>query len=77
MPLPVRQVWLYVKSGNGTFARLPADLTMQNGRALGTVAFPQAALAGPAASTLTYYVEIETREGEEYYSELRTVPLTP
>jgi hypothetical protein len=77
LPLPVRQVWLYVKTGKGTFTRLPAELTTQNGRVLGTVAFPQASLAAPAASTLTYYVEIETREGEEYYSELRTVPLTP
>jgi hypothetical protein len=77
LPLPVRQVLLFVKGADGTFARVPAELVVNNGRTVGNVAFPAAALASPTAKTITYYVEIETREGEEYYSELRTVPLVP
>jgi hypothetical protein len=77
LPLPLRQMLLYVKGQDGTFAHVPADLVVNNGRTVGTVAFPAAALAAPGAKTITYYVEIETREGEEYYSEVRTVPLVP
>jgi len=77
LPLPVRQMLLFVKGPDGTFARVPAILVVNAGRTVGTVAFPAAALAVPGAKTITYYVEIETREGEEYYSELHTVPLVP
>jgi len=77
LPLPVRQMFLYVKRANGAFDRIPADLNLVNGRAVGTVSFPAGAGIDPAARTLTYYVEVETREGEEYYSEVLTAPLAP
>jgi hypothetical protein len=31
----------------------------------------------PAAKALSFYVEVETREGEEYFSEVRTLPIVP
>jgi len=45
------------------------------GQGAGSFQFPPDRM--PAAKALTYYVEIETREGEEYFSELRTVPIIP
>ena len=75
LPLPVRQAALHFRAGSGPFARIPIVWTVVAGHGQGTVAFPVESLG--AATTATYYVEIETREGEEYFSELHTVPIVP
>jgi hypothetical protein len=75
LPLPIRQASLYVRPDGGAFARMPIAWTTVNGRGQGTFTFPLDRLG--SARTVSYYVEIETREGEEYYSELRTVPIVP
>ena len=69
MPLPIRQAWLHLKPAGGDWVRLP--IPWQLGQ--GTFRFPLDAM--PSAKALSYYVEIETREGEEYFSELRTIPV--
>ena len=71
LPLPIRQASLHVKAAGGEWARLPIAWT--NGS--GTFAFPLERM--PAAKALSFYVEIETREGEEYFSEVRTLPIVP
>jgi hypothetical protein len=79
LPLPVRQASLYLRPEGGSgvepFGRLPVTWTSGAGRAQGTIVFPVDRLA--TAHALTYYVEIETREGEEYFSELHTIPVVP
>jgi hypothetical protein len=75
LPLPVRQASLYLRPEGGTFTRLPVTWTSGAGRAQGTIVIPVDRLG--AAKALTYYVEVETREGEEYFSELHTIPVVP
>ena len=75
LPLPIRQASLYLRPDGGAFARLPIAWTTANGRNQGSFTFPLERLG--SARTVSYYVEIETREGEEYYSELRTIPIVP
>ena len=71
LPLPIRQASLHLKPAGGDWARLP--ITWTNGA--GTFSFPLERM--PAAKALSFYVEIETREGEEYFSEVRTLPIVP
>jgi hypothetical protein len=75
LPLPIRQASLYVRPLGGAFARLPIAWSTAGGRGQGTFTFPLDQLGD--AKALTYYVEIETREGEEYFSELHTIAITP
>lgn len=74
VPLPVREMWLWVRSGSGPYERQSVTLAPEQSRPRGTVTFPTVNLA--PGRPVSYYVAIETREGEEYYSELRTVPVT-
>jgi hypothetical protein len=69
MPLPIRQASLHLKAGNGEWVRLPIAWSNAG---QGSFTLPVS-----SASVLSYYVEIETREGEEYYSEIRTLPIVP
>ena len=71
MPLPIRQSWLHLRPLGGDWVRLP--IAWQGSQ--GTFRFPLDRM--PSAKSLSYYVEIETREGEEYFSELRTIPIVP
>ena len=77
VPLPVRRMRLFTRApGSERFAA--ADLAIARdggGSPRGTIAFPVAGLA--AGATVRYYVSIETREGEEYFSEVRTAVVTP
>ena len=75
LPLPVRQASFHLRPEGGAFARLPVAWTNGAGRAQGSIVIPVDHLG--TAHTLTYYVEIETREGEEYFSELHTIPIVP
>ena len=75
LPLPVRQASLHLRAEGGAFERLPVTWTSGAGRSQGTIVFPVDRLG--TARALTYYVEIETREGEEYFSELHTIPVVP
>jgi len=50
-------------------------VTNAQGRAQGVVVFPTAGLA--AGRKVSYYVSLVTRDGEEYSSELRTIPVLP
>ncbi|MEO6463729.1 MAG: hypothetical protein ABIP29_11700, partial [Candidatus Eisenbacteria bacterium] len=78
VPLPVRRMRLFTRVP-GTVRFAEADLAIARegvaGSPRGTIAFPVAGL--PAGATVRYYVSIETREGEEYFSELRTAIITP
>jgi len=71
LPLPIRQASLHLKPAGGDWARLPIAWT--NGS--GSFTFPLERM--PAAKAVSFYVEIETREGEEYFSEVRTLPIVP
>lgn len=75
LPLPIRQAALHVRPQGGTFVRIAIPWTTADGRGQGTFVFPLDRLGD--ARALTYYVEVETREGEEYFSELRTIPILP
>ena len=75
MPLPVRQASVHVRADGGAFARLPVAWSAGSGPGQGTFVFPIDRLG--AAKSMTYYVELETREGEEYFSELHTIPVQP
>jgi hypothetical protein len=71
LPLPIRQASLHLKPAGGDWARLPIAWT--NGS--GAFSFPLDRM--PSANAVSFYVEIETREGEEYFSEVRTLPIVP
>jgi hypothetical protein len=75
LPLPVRAMRLYLQAGTGPWMR--ADATIVNGgeRATGGVTFPTQGLA--PGTRVTYYAVIETREGEEYSSEVRRLVVVP
>ena len=75
MPLPVRQASVHVRADGGAFARLPVAWSAGSGPGQGTFVFPVDRLG--AAKSMTYYVELETREGEAYFSELHTIPVQP
>lgn len=76
VPLPVRRMRLFVRgAGAAKFDAIDLDVVRDEGRPRGTIRFPVAGLA--AGSTVRYYVAIETREGEEYFSEVRTAVVTP
>ncbi len=75
LPLPIRQAALHVRPQGGAFARVAIPWNAEGGREQGTLIFPLDRLGD--ARALTYYVEIETREGEEYFSELHTIPIVP
>jgi hypothetical protein len=73
LPLPIRQAAVHLKPAGGSWTRLPIAWNAAAGK--GSFAFPLDRM--PGASALSYYVEIETREGEEYFSELHTLPIVP
>jgi hypothetical protein len=75
LPLPVRQAALHVRAPGGTYARFPIAWNAAGGRGQGSFTFPLDRLGN--AKALSYYVEIETREGEEYFSEVHTIPIVP
>jgi hypothetical protein len=76
VPLPVREMTLHRRIGpKGAFESIDIPLRNVEGRAQGSLPFPTAGLA--AGEKVTCYVTIETREGEEYASEMRTVTVTP
>ena len=77
VPLPVRRMRLFTrKPGATSFDETDIPFAIRdNGRARGAIAFPAAGLA-PGAQ-VRYYVGIQTREGEEYFSEVRTATITP
>jgi hypothetical protein len=76
VPLPVRRMRLFVRGAGATkFDASDLALVRDEGRPRGTILFPVAGLA--AGSTVRYYVGVETREGEEYFSEVRTAAVTP
>jgi hypothetical protein len=75
VPLPVRRMRLFVqKAGETTWSAAEIAVARDQRPARGVLVFPVAGLGGIA--TARYYVEIETREGEEFYSEVRTVSVT-
>ena len=77
IPLPVRRMRLFVKAPGAT-RFTDTDLAVaarDDGRPRGTIPFPVAGLAAGAA--VRYYVGIETREGEEYFSEVKTATIVP
>ncbi|MGH7725232.1 MAG: PEGA domain-containing protein [Candidatus Eiseniibacteriota bacterium] len=75
VPLPVREMWLWWRKDGGEFERLALLIIQIEGRTRGTITLPTAGLkAGGGAS---YYVAIKTREGEEYFSEVRSLPVVP
>ncbi|MEP7028793.1 MAG: PEGA domain-containing protein [Candidatus Eisenbacteria bacterium] len=75
LPLPVRQASVFLRTDGGAFVRLPVAWTAGSGSGQGVFDFPVDRLG--AAKSVTYYVELETREGEEYFSELHTIPVQP
>ncbi len=76
VPLPVRRMRLFTRRpGAKHFDDIDLAIGRDGGPPRGTIAFPVAGLA-PGA-TVRYYISIETREGEEYFSEVRTATITP
>ncbi len=76
VPLPVRRMRLFLRPA-GAKEWTAHDLALANdgARARGIVTWPTAGLA--AGKSVASYVEIETREGEEYFSELVETPVRP
>jgi hypothetical protein len=77
VPLPVRRMRLFVKAPGAT-RFTDTDLAVaarEDGRPRGTIPFPVAGFASGAV--VRYYVGIETREGEEYFSEVKTATIVP
>ena len=75
LPLPIRAMRLFVQVVDGPFTRYDAVIASGADRPVGTVVFPTAGVV--AGTRVTYYAVIETREGEEYSSEVRKLVVTP
>ena len=76
VPLPVRRMRLFLRPA-GAKEWTSHDLTVaaDGSRARGLLPWPTAGLV--SGKTVASYVEIETREGEEYFSEVTETPVRP
>jgi hypothetical protein len=76
VPLPVRRMRLFLRpAGAAEWTAHDLALALDGSRARGMVAWPTTGLT--AGKSVASYVEIETREGEEYFSEVTETPVRP
>ena len=76
VPLPVRRMQLFLRpAGAKEWTSHDLVLVSDGGRTMGALPWPTAGLA--AGKSVASYVEIETREGEEYFSEVAETPVRP
>ncbi len=76
VPLPVRRMRLFQRpAGAKEWTSHDLVLAADGVRTTGTLAWPTAGLV--AGKTVASYVEIATREGEEYFSEVTETPVRP
>jgi hypothetical protein len=67
-PPHVREMWLNVRTPQGTYRRYPMTLLVSATGTVGAVVFP-ATMLGPDGTT-RYYVSATTTEGDEYFTEV-------
>jgi len=72
-PAEVREMWLHVQMPEGAWRRYAMTMLKASGGAAGVVTFPTAAFDGHGKAR--YYVSAQTGQGDETFTELRTIQL--
>ena len=72
-PAEVREMWLHVQMPEGAWRRYAMTMLKASGGAAGVVTFPIAAFDGRGRAR--YYVSAQTGQGDETFTELRTIQL--
>jgi hypothetical protein len=72
-PAEVREMWLHVQMPEGAWRRYAMTMLKATGGAAGVVTFPTAAFDSHGRAR--YYVSAQTGQGDETFTELRTIQL--
>jgi hypothetical protein len=72
-PAEVREMWLHVQMPEGAWRRYAMTMLKASGGAAGVVTFPTAAFDGRGRAR--YYVSAQSGQGDETFTELRTIQL--
>jgi hypothetical protein len=69
----IREMWLHVRTAEGIWRRYPMKIERAQGAIQGVTDFPVAAIGSQSHST--FYVSAMTPVGDEYYTELASLPI--